>query len=229
MISDFEISQLVMSKVFHDLAGPIGAMSNGAEFLKETRSDVHQKAIDLMQLSSSQAVSRLQIFKLVFGYSPQGSEISLNKLKPIIDSYFKATKITFDWKNISRPDEINMTIPAARMLVISTLVATTSLIYGGNVEVEIDTNSEAKITFKLKATCAQGIKIEKDAVQILVERNFDLTLNSQNVLYLYTLRMAENLGGTFKLDYTNDYIATSTTVDNVFSKSDIPVATMSDL
>ncbi|MBN9542500.1 MAG: hypothetical protein J0G32_01710 [Alphaproteobacteria bacterium] len=229
MISDFEVSQLLMSKVFHDLAGPVGAMNNGAEFLKESRSDVHQKAIELMQLSSSQAVSRLELFKAVLGYSPANSEVSLNKIKPMISAYFSEKPITFNWKNLTRPDEINMTSAASKALIISVLIVASSLIYGGSVDIEIDNAKEGKISFITKAYSPQGVKVENDAVKVLADKNLNLVFNSQNVLYLYTSRLLENTNGKLELTRNTNELSFNVTVDNVLNEPETVSASVADI
>lgn len=206
MISDFDLAQLLQSKIFHDLAGPIGALSNGAEFLRESRNDVHQKAIDLMELSSSQAVARLQYFKYAYGYMPANIDTSVNKINPLITAFFKNTKIEVEWKHDSdRDDEMHLSHGTAKIILSLVLITSQMLLYGGKILITLSRNND-DINFSVTGESSNGIKLERDTVQIIGEKNFNLTYTSQNILPLYIVRLCDNFNANIGMNYTSETI-----------------------
>ena len=65
MTDDIKLAELLCARFSHDLAGPIGAINNGVEFLSEENSVIKEQAIDLIKTSAVQAVSRLQFLTVL--------------------------------------------------------------------------------------------------------------------------------------------------------------------
>ncbi|MBN8827786.1 MAG: hypothetical protein J0H68_03685 [Sphingobacteriia bacterium] len=206
MITDFELAELLQSRIFHDLSGPIGALSNGAEFLREGRNDVVQKAIELMEMSSAQAVARVQYYKMAYGYLPLNAESNVGRLQTAIANYFKNSKTNIEWHtNDTRSEDIKITNGTGKILLVLTLIAANMLIYGGTLEVHLNQNNE-NFEFTLKGTSANGIKVDRDTVQIIGERNLDLMFNSQNVVSLYALKQCERMNANLSMEFTTNEV-----------------------
>lgn len=69
MMIDLRVSELLMSRLCHDLAGPIAAIGNGAELLEDDDPDFARQAATLIGDSAGTASKRLQLFRFAYGFS----------------------------------------------------------------------------------------------------------------------------------------------------------------
>ena len=66
---DLRVSELLMARLCHDLAGPIAAIGNGAELLEDDDPDFARQAATLIGVSAGTASKRLQLFRFAYGFS----------------------------------------------------------------------------------------------------------------------------------------------------------------
>ena len=66
---DLRVSELLMARLCHDLAGPIAAIGNGAELLDDDDPDFARQAATLIGDSAATAAKRLQLFRFAYGFS----------------------------------------------------------------------------------------------------------------------------------------------------------------
>ena len=69
MMIDMRVSELLMARLCHDLAGPIAAIGNGAELLEDDDPDFARQAATLIGDSAGTASARLQLFRFAYGLS----------------------------------------------------------------------------------------------------------------------------------------------------------------
>lgn len=62
------LAELMCSRLCHDLAGPVGAVSNGAELLEEEDPELAREAAGLMAGAAQQIAKRLRFFRAAFGW-----------------------------------------------------------------------------------------------------------------------------------------------------------------
>jgi histidine phosphotransferase ChpT len=66
---DIRVCELLAARLCHDLAGPIAAIGNGAELLDDEDPDFVRQAGTLIGDSAGTAAKRLQLFRLIYGFS----------------------------------------------------------------------------------------------------------------------------------------------------------------
>ena len=89
-MSAITLSSLLITKFCHDLAGPLGGLQNGIEFLSESESS---DAAELLALSSNEASARLQVFRHAYGtFAPQSSA-NAAEMEQIVHGFLKQTKL----------------------------------------------------------------------------------------------------------------------------------------
>ena len=121
------LTSLLITKFCHDLAGPLGGLQNGIEFLSESESS---DATELLSLSSSEASARLQMFRNAYGtFAPQ-SPANAAEVEHIVHGFLKQTKLA---ANINLTGALTQQIRAA--LLQQVLIAQQLLIYGGRLEI----------------------------------------------------------------------------------------------
>lgn len=124
-----EFTSLLITKFCHDMAGPLGGLQNGIEFLQEAGGD---DAAALLSLSSSEASSRLQIFRNAYGtFAPQ-SPANAGEAETMVHQFLKHTKMA---ANINIAG--NFTQSMRSVLLQQVLIAHQLMIYGGRLEVNL--------------------------------------------------------------------------------------------
>jgi len=61
------VLELMASKLCHDVISPVGAISNGVEFLEDMGMDAGDEAVQLIAFSANQASAKLQAFRYAYG------------------------------------------------------------------------------------------------------------------------------------------------------------------
>ena len=89
-------TELLCSRLCHDLISPIGAINNGLELVAEGDIGVLNDAMSLIGSSSRQASNRLAYFRLAFGAWGTDAATGFGALRKTIDQYF-ADKCPIDW------------------------------------------------------------------------------------------------------------------------------------
>jgi len=73
---DLRVTELLASRLCHDLVGPVGAVNNGLELLADEIDDMGPEALKLASDSAARAARALQYFR--FAYGMAGSRVGGN-------------------------------------------------------------------------------------------------------------------------------------------------------
>lgn len=94
------VTELLMSRVCHDLISPIGAVVNGVELIEDGGASMTDDAMALIAKSSRQASRRLQFFRMAYGAAGSGGDRSLADARQLARDFLAEGKIVLEW-----PDE----------------------------------------------------------------------------------------------------------------------------
>ena len=86
-MTEIEFAALLVSRVCHDLVGPLGAVVNGMEVLEDERDPaMRADAIKLVTMSADQALARIQFMRIAFGAAGSaGAELDLGEIGRLVD------------------------------------------------------------------------------------------------------------------------------------------------
>ena len=92
------LAELVSARVCQSLIGPIGAVVNGLELLREAP-DRKATAATHNQLDRdcTRIVDRLRFFRLAYGCDDDDLPVALDDLRNMADAFFAETRISLDW------------------------------------------------------------------------------------------------------------------------------------
>lgn len=160
-MNDLEFSAFLVSRVCHDLVGPLGAVVNGLEVLEDERdAAMRADALKIVTSSAAQALARLQFMRIAFGAAGSaGAELDLGEVSRLINGLLSGTRASLDWD----PPHLNWPKDWAKLLMNSVLIAADCLPRGGTVRIEM--NGEAP-GFKIIAT-GQGARVSEDVDRAL--------------------------------------------------------------
>lgn len=128
------IIELLCSRLCHDLISPVGAVSNGLEFLGDSDSAMAADALGLVGASAAQMSSRLAFFRVAFGYGGgDGKPLSPGEVQDLITDFAADKKVALKW---ACPDG-DLPRPQARVILCLSLLAIEALPRGGEITVSI--------------------------------------------------------------------------------------------
>ena len=119
MIDSVFLSEVVATRLSHDIIGNIGAVANAMELLNDSDdSDDNSDVFKILNYSSDVLTKRMKFFRLCFGLS--NSSVKLEEIEQIIKDYFTTlgtakNKIKADLE-ISSPQVYKLIMPAAMMM-----------------------------------------------------------------------------------------------------------------
>jgi len=133
-MTEIEFAALLVSRVCHDLVGPLGAVVNGMEVLEDERDPAMRgEAIKLVTVSADQALARIQFMRIAFGAAGSaGAELDLGEIGRLVSGLLLGGKIQLTW-NVP---QLYWGKDWAKLLMNSTLLAADCLPRGGTVTVE---------------------------------------------------------------------------------------------
>lgn len=124
MIDNVFLSEVVATRLSHDIIGNVGAVANAMELLNDSDDgDDNSEVFKILNYSSDVLTKRMKFFRLCFGLN--NSSIKLEEAEQIIKDYFTTlgttkNKIKVDLE-ISSPKVYKLIMPAA-MMMADTLV-----------------------------------------------------------------------------------------------------------
>ncbi len=132
-IAATKLSQIICTRISHDLIGNIGAVSNAVELLEEGDMDFMDDIKSILQVSSEVLSSRLKFFRMAYGLD--NSNISnQDMIKEVSEKYLKSIGNQKDY-----PVKLNMSLQNAdsygRMSMLGIMVMSDIIIKGGEITV----------------------------------------------------------------------------------------------
>lgn len=98
-MNEIEFAALLVSRVCHDLVGPLGAVVNGMEVLEDERDPAMRiDAIKLVTTSAEQALARIQFMRIAFGAAGSaGAELDLAHVGRLVAALLEGGKVQLHW------------------------------------------------------------------------------------------------------------------------------------
>jgi histidine phosphotransferase ChpT len=148
-MTEIEFSALMVSRVCHDLVGPLGAVINGLEVLEDERdAGMREDALRLVTSSANQALARIQFMRIAFGAAGSaGAELDLNEVGRLMAGLLEGGKVKLEW-NVPH---VYWAKDWAKLLMNATLLGADCLPRGGLVRVDAGTDPAAP-SFKIAAS-----------------------------------------------------------------------------
>jgi histidine phosphotransferase ChpT len=90
------LTELIASKICHDLTSPVGAVANGVEIMEEVGAD--DDVISLIAFSAAQAGAKLKALRMAYGLGGADDSIKLELIHQTYGEYVEGdNRIKQDW------------------------------------------------------------------------------------------------------------------------------------
>ena len=188
-MNDLEFSTFLVSRVCHDLVGPLGAVVNGLEVLEDERdAAMRADALKIVTSSAASALARLQFMRIAFGAAGSaGAELDLGEVGRLIGGQLSSGKVVLHWE----APHINWPKDWAKLIMNAAVIAADCLPRGGTLRIETNQDAGA-FGFKMIAT-GQGARIVEDVEKALHGEAADGSYDARGVQPFLTYRLAKGL------------------------------------
>lgn len=186
-MNEIEFSALMVSRVCHDLVGPLGAVVNGLEVLEdESDASMRDDAIKLVTSSANQALARIQFMRIAFGAAGSaGAELDLGEIGRLIQGLLEGGKVKLEW-NVPRA---YWGKDWAKLLMNASLLGADSLPRGGLVTVTAGEDPKAP-TFRVVAT-GLNARVAEEVVRALKGEPLEGPVDARGIQPQLTYRLAQ--------------------------------------
>lgn len=202
MSKQLELSEVIIVKICHDLAGTIGAVNNGLELLQDNNAHIHEQSLKLVESSAREAVNKLVYFRQAYGSSSSEGEANIENLKILVSNYFGSSNIKIDW-NI-KDNSQSLSSLEAKILLNIILVGAAALALGGNIKIDLQKDLN-KMLFKLHGE-GKMVRLAEDVIDILNGKSTNHAINVKNVQAYMAACLVEKFKRGLKLEHDANHI-----------------------
>lgn len=203
VITPVRMSELLLTRFTHDIAGPVSAVSNGLDFLMNDAKnaddpgaiEIRNQAVDLVEESAKQSLARLQAYRVAYGVVyTDNAETQTKEIVDILKRFFHKSQIEIRF-GTSVPE----TISALKRRLVLGMVLTLSriLIYGGRVSVSFGGEGKKQIIVRSTSEKYKEPLLIND---ILLEKS-PVEPDVENVPYFFIRETAKSHGVTINFKY----------------------------
>lgn len=184
--SQADLQALIVARFCHDLASPLGAITNGVELLEMVQAGSPEVA--LVAQSARQATARLRLFRLAFGPAAADQVTGANEMASLLRAHgeYARARMVFD---------ITQDIPRthAKMLALAMMCLETIIPWGG--EIQFDRIAGAY------QICAGGqkMRVDPDLWAKMSGPNMPLTVTPATVQFEEFRQTVQRLGFSLTL------------------------------
>lgn len=196
IIPEVKLSELLISRLCHELAGAIGAIDNGVEYVEENSSQlIEADVLSLLGASSKQLTSRLKFYRAAYGLACQKLDC-ITEIRILAVSLFESEDgIDLNWP--MSPEIPIFKGNEGRFLLNLLIVAKQCLPYGGCVDVDFYNEK-----YVVSAT-GKDAKLQDSYIK-LSTGNMDVSLLTAREIHdYYTLQLAASVSKGIEVQ-TND-------------------------
>ncbi len=212
---DLWLAECLMARFAHDIAGPLGALSNGLDFLQQLPNlGFGPKAMELLESGSRDAVARLQFFRQAFGSIQQDEEVGVEVIRKIAYDYIATMpRIFWSWAEDAEASAVFISHANSKLLLSLVMGMSSSLPYGGELIVDtkhLATRGEWSVAVVSKRQWTKPLEIE-DYLPSVMDADLPAP-NSRNIHLHYMRRYLASTRACMVVDKAPDRLLLTLTL-----------------
>lgn len=138
---DLRTVELLFSRAFHDLIGPISAVNNGVEMAQETGGGANSDAFRLIDDSAREARNRLSYYRLALGAAGRDPNLTSRQIREDTAKFFSRGKVAVTLPEDLIPEDAPHSPGMMKAIINTLLLAQESLTRGGEIVVTLEGRS----------------------------------------------------------------------------------------
>ncbi len=204
MPDSLRLSQLMISRLCHDLITPVGAVVSGFEVLDLAEPEERASLIQIIQQSAATASHRLSIYRAAFGYGSADVLRDVQKVTSLVESFTQSCKLTFHWD--AQLSEGALTGEQDQLewmrLFLNTLILVSEVApFGGELRIALSAaNGNLSASFALKGNL---VELRPDVISGLKGYLAEDGYSPRNILAHLAFLRARELGATLDFHASN--------------------------
>ncbi len=139
---DIRVTELLASKLCHDLISPVSAINNGVELIEDIGGSVVDEAMKLIGNSAITASRRLRLFRLAYGRAGNDEGVSLKDVRLTAEQHLQGGKISLQWPEDEPGAILCMRRGFLKTILNMILLAEEILPYGGAISLHSASEGE---------------------------------------------------------------------------------------
>jgi histidine phosphotransferase ChpT len=194
-MDDIEFAAFLVSRVCHDLVGPLGAVVNGLEVMEDERdATMRADAMKLVNSSANQALARLQFLRIAFGAAGSaGAELDIGEVGRLVAGLLEGGKVQLQWQT----NQVNWPKNWAKLLMNAAFLGADCLPRGGQLDVTTGTNP-AHPSFRITATSPHA-RVLEEVERAVRGETADAHLDARGIQPYLTHKLARQLNAGLTL------------------------------
>lgn len=197
---DFRVTQLLASRICHDLAGGVGAMTAGTELLAEEDGPPAADALDLISASAQQTSRRLQFLRVAFGQGGgEDGRATLSELIRLTHGYLTGSRVSVVWEG----EDARVDLGLGKLLLNLCLIGADCLPRGGVLCVDANPLDDDAWGLAVRAQ-GQGAALPPDLAAAITTDADVAGLTPRTVHGHFAAVLCRNLGGQFEIEPGED-------------------------
>jgi histidine phosphotransferase ChpT len=197
---NLRLVQLLNARICHDLAGPIGAISNGLELMCEmgAAEDGENEALDLVRISAKQVSDRLMFMRVAFGLAT-GMVRTLRDARSLLTPAVIGERTKLIWPEAETGLPWGYGDQSVKLLLIMIELAGGCLIRGGDVEVFVE-GGDGTVELTVTAQGA-GVRMDEGVLAAMAALEPNDALTPRTVHGYFAAQLARAQQGELTADY----------------------------
>ncbi len=199
---DLAVLHLLCSRLCHDLVGPVGAISNGLELMREF-GDQDDESMELVGGSAAQLSARLQLFRVAYGMA-SGAARSVGDVRGLVKPWCEIEGMTLDWPQDAQ-DGTPLSLTGIKLVLNTALLAKECLVRDGGLVVSLAPEGGAmRMTL---AAAGPGARLKDEVAEGLSPDLAIDALTPRNVQGYFTRILARAVGGDLEVSSEPDRVS----------------------
>ena len=190
---DLRMSDILLSRILHDLASPIAAASNGAELIEELGgggNGIGDEALELIGSSARQASQRLTFYRYAFGGAGSDLEMSLAEIRRLTTDYLTTRRFERKMTQDDAMGPAHLGPGCGKVLLNAVVVASDCLPRSGFIEVGRDASGALVVAAK-----GQGAQIRPPCLKALAKEEENISdLDTRAIVAMVLRLQSERFG-----------------------------------
>ncbi len=203
MSADLDISRMLCTRLCHDLAGPVGAISAGIELIGGDPDMIDAEALDLLGMSAGAAGKKLKFLRIAFG-SPGKGAVTSDAVSSAFQDYLDAVggasrPLTVSWLDETESESLSELFGEAVGASLANLVLLCFEAAPGASHVSLTyVQAQKQLSLVAEGGADSQMTLRQDLVDIL-GGSAPIQLTPHNVQAHFAKKVIEHSGGIIRV------------------------------
>lgn len=202
---DSRVMELLFARLCHDLIGPISAINNGVELVRDYGDEMQGEALALIGESATKASQLLQFYRVAFGSAREvdGSGIEIEEGRQRTLDALSSERVTIQWSDKEAEGDGEASRLTVKLILNLVLLGVEILPGAGEVCVEIKRGNPGQVQVTAQKN---GLSMSEDLAAVLNGEVLPNELTPRTVQAFFTRFLANSVDGDIRVQCGKDFI-----------------------